>query len=64
MEPESREQGSGAPMSPSPLSPAERGRIRWAAALRPLNVMVLVIGVGVFATTLAWWVASCTGAKR
>src|SRR5215203_7077442 len=59
MEPESREQGSGAPMSP-PLSPAERGRIRWAAALRPLNVMVLVIGVGVFATTLEWWVPPLT----
>src|SRR5918994_4861760 len=60
MEPERREQGSGAPMSPSPLSPAERGRIRWAAALRPLNVMVLVVGVGVFATTLAWWVPPLT----
>jgi hypothetical protein len=47
-------------MSPSPLSPAERGRIRWAAALRPLNVMVLVIGVGIFATTLAWWVPLLT----
>jgi hypothetical protein len=47
-------------MSPSSLSPAERGRIRWAAALRPLNVMVLVIGVGFFATTLAWWVPPLT----
>ena len=47
-------------MSPSALSPAERGRIRRAAALRPLNVMVLVIGVGVFATTLAWWVPPLT----
>src|ERR671916_1771844 len=60
MEPESREQGSSAPMSPSSLSPAERGRIRWAAVLRPLNVMVLVIEVGFFATTLAWWVPPLT----
>src|SRR5918998_6451188 len=60
MEPESREQGSSAPMSPSSLSPAERGRIRWAAVLRPLNVMMLVIGVSVFATTLAWWVPPLT----
>ena len=28
--------------------------------MRPLNVMVLVIGVGVFATTLAWWVPPLT----
>ena len=47
-------------MRSSPLSPAERGRIRRAAALRPLNVMMLVIGVGVFATTLAWWVPLLT----
>jgi len=26
-----------------------------AAALRPINVTMLVIGAGVFATTLAWW---------
>jgi hypothetical protein len=58
--PESRERGSHAPMSPSPLSPTERGRVRRAATLRPLNVVVLVIGAGVFATTLAWWVPPLT----
>ena len=58
MEPE--RQSSGAPGEPSPLSPAERGRITRAAALRPLNVIVLVIGVGIFATTLAWWVPPLT----
>jgi hypothetical protein len=58
--PESRERGSGVSMSPSPLSPAQRGRVRRAAALRPLNVVVLVIGAGVFATTLAWWVPPLT----
>src|ERR671921_569622 len=31
-----------------------------AAALRPINVMMLVIGVGVFATTLAWWLLPLT----
>jgi hypothetical protein len=31
-----------------------------AAALRPINVMMLVIGAGVFATTLAWWLLPLT----
>ena len=31
-----------------------------AASLRPLNVLVLVIGAGIFATTLAWWVPLLT----
>jgi hypothetical protein len=31
-----------------------------AAVLRPINVMMLVIGVGVFATTLAWWLLPLT----
>lgn len=31
-----------------------------AAALRPINVAMLVIGGGVFATTLAWWVLPLT----
>src|SRR5918995_692295 len=43
MEPERR----GVPERPAPLSPAERSRVTRAAALRPLNVIVLVIG-GVF----------------
>ncbi len=53
-----RERPDPGPVAPGPstLSPTERGRIKRAAALRPLNVMVLVIGAGVFATTLAWWV--------
>jgi hypothetical protein len=36
-----------------PLSPEERSRMLRAAALRPLNVVILVIGVGIFATTLS-----------
>jgi hypothetical protein len=31
-----------------------------AAALRPINVIMLVIGVGIFATTLAWWLLPLT----
>ena len=58
MEPERRD--SRAPEAPAPLSPAERRRIVRAAALRPLNVIVVVIGLGIFATTLAWWVPPLT----
>ncbi len=50
---------------PSPLSPEERGTMLRAAALRPINVAVLVIGVGIFltllaATVAAWWLAPLT----
>ena len=31
-----------------------------AAALRPINVTMLVIGAGAFATTLAWWLVPLT----
>jgi hypothetical protein len=41
---------------PRTLSPEERRRITRAAALRPINVLMLVIGAGVFAATLAWWI--------
>jgi hypothetical protein len=44
----------------APLSPEERNRILRAAALRPINVMMLVIGAGVFATTLVWWLLPLT----
>ena len=43
-----------------PLSPEERRRITRAAALRPINVLILFIGTGIFATTLAWWLAPLT----
>ena len=45
---------------PGPLSPEERRRITRAAALRPINVLMLVIGAGIFATTLAWWIPPLT----
>jgi hypothetical protein len=44
----------------SPLSPAQRRRVTRAAALRPLNVVVLVVGAGFFATTLTWWMIPLT----
>jgi hypothetical protein len=59
MEPERRDLDRSAPER-TPLSPAERGRVARAAALRPLNVVVLVIGAGIFATTLAWWMVPLT----
>src|SRR5919199_5498051 len=42
------------------LSAEERRRVARAAALRPINVLMLVIGAGVFATTLAWWIPPLT----
>jgi hypothetical protein len=37
------------------LSPEERRRVRRAAFLRPMSLLVAVIGVVFFALTLAWW---------
>jgi hypothetical protein len=54
--PERRDPRPGSPESSALLSPEERRRVARAAALRPLNVLVLVIGAGIFATTLTWWV--------
>jgi hypothetical protein len=44
----------------APLSPEERNRMLRAAALRPINVTMLVIGAGAFAATLAWWLVPLT----
>jgi hypothetical protein len=46
--------------SDSPLSPQERGRMVRAAALRPLNLVVLAIGLVFFVATLAWWALPLT----
>jgi len=51
-EPEHRE--------PRAISSGERRRIVRAAALRPINILMLVIGAGFFATTLAWWIPPLT----
>ena len=60
MHPERRSPRPDAPQSSPLLSPEERRRVTRAAALRPLNVLVLVIGAGIFATTLTWWVPPLT----
>src|SRR5215203_4239724 len=59
MEPERRDLNRSAPER-TPLSSAELGRVVRAAALRPLNVVVLAIGAGIFATTLVWWMVPLT----
>jgi len=41
-------------------SPGERSRVVRAAALRPINVLMVVIGMGIFATTLAAWIPPLT----
>jgi hypothetical protein len=46
--------------SGSPLSPQERGLMVRAAALRPMNIVVLVIGLVFFVATLAWWAIPLT----
>jgi hypothetical protein len=45
---------------PGALPSEERRRILRAAALRPINVLMLVIGAGFFATTLTWWIPPLT----
>lgn len=50
---------------PSPLSPEERSKMLRTAALRPINVAVLVIGMVMFVTLVAvagtaWWLAPLT----
>src|SRR4028118_2195580 len=44
----------------SPLSPQERGLMVRAATLRPMNIVVLVIGLVFFVATLAWWAIPLT----
>ena len=48
------------PPEPASLSPEERRRVAKAALVRPMNLIVPVIGVGIFATTLLWWVPPLT----
>jgi hypothetical protein len=43
-----------------PPSPEENRRVTRAAALRPLNLLTLAVGVGFFALTLLWWVIPLT----
>ncbi len=57
---ERRDPTGGPPARQGPLSPEERGRMTRAAALRPLNVVVLVTGAVIFAATLTWWLLPLT----
>jgi hypothetical protein len=60
--PERRDPDSGPPGAPglSRLSPEQRRRMVRAAALRPINVLMLAIGTVGFALTLAWWIPPLT----
>ena len=44
----------------APLSPEERNSMLRAAALRPINVMMLVIGVVISAISAVWWLLPVT----
>jgi hypothetical protein len=59
---ERRDPATGPPASQGAvsLSPEEWGRMTRAAALRPLNLVVLLIGVVVFVATLNWWLILLT----
>jgi hypothetical protein len=48
------------PPEPSSVTPQDRRRVARAAALRPLNILVLVVGAVFFVATLAWWVPLLT----
>lgn len=50
----------GGTPEPSSLTPQARRRVVRAAALRPLNVLVLVVGIVFFAATVAWWLPPLT----
>lgn len=47
------------PRQPSP-SHENRGKVLRAAALKPLNVLTLIAGLGISATTLTWWILALT----
>jgi hypothetical protein len=49
----------GPPAERAPLAPEERSKMLRAAALRPINVMVLVIGV-IAAIATTWWLLPVT----
>lgn len=42
------------------LTPAQRRKVVRAAALRPLNAMTLIAGLGISATTGLWWILALT----
>lgn len=61
MEPERRvrrDEPTGSPVQPA--SAEDHRRVVRAALLRPINLTMLFIGGGFFATTLAWWIIPLT----
>lgn len=44
----------------TPATTTKRGKVLRAAALKPLNLLTLVAGLGIFATTLTWWILALT----
>jgi hypothetical protein len=57
-----RDPGSGPPAErePTALSPQQRNTMLRSSALRPINVMILVIGVVFTALTTTWWLLPLT----
>lgn len=47
-------------MERPPQTPSKRGKVLRAAALKPLNLLTLVAGLGIAATTLTWWILVLT----
>jgi hypothetical protein len=60
VEPRDPKQGPLAEKEASPLSPAQRNTMLRSAARRPINVMILVIGVVISAITTTWWLLPLT----
>jgi hypothetical protein len=54
------ESGPPAERESSPLPPEQRNTMLRSAALRPINVMILVIGVVISAITTTWWLLPLT----
>lgn len=48
------------PPERAPLSPEDRRKVTKAAALRPMHLIVLTIGVVFFAATQLWWIVPMT----
>lgn len=42
------------------MEPEDRNRLLRAALLRPMNILPLVLGLGVFVTSQLWWILSIT----
>ena len=59
-EPRNPRPGPLAERESSPLSPEQRNTMLRSAALRPINIMILVIGVVISVITTTWWLLPLT----